>query len=117
MLQTCWILSELLRQNFAVLKNKQTNNNNKNTHSIIADFPPLLNLIQFLMVHLHNEICILFHRKWYESTCLTSYNVSEKRKKRYKKKSEKSVTFIKTNNEDIEYTDLLSLWVNQSAQK
>lgn len=33
------------------------------------------------MVHLHNRICISFQRKCYDSTCLTSENVSEKENK------------------------------------
>lgn len=93
MLQICWILSELLRWNFAI-KNKQTNKQ-KTIHSIIADLPPLLSLIQFLMVHLHNKIYILFHRKWYESTCLTSYNVSERRKKGTRKRVKSQLLLLK----------------------
>lgn len=72
MLQTCWILFVL---ESCYLKRKKKK---KNQTSITADLPPLLNLIQFLMVHLHSRICILFHRKYYDFTCLSSDNVSER---------------------------------------
>ena len=37
--------------------------------NVIAEIPLLFKVIYFLMVYLHSEICILFHRKCCDSTC------------------------------------------------
>lgn len=87
----CSLVLFYLSSNHAIKhKAKQKNNNN-----IIADLPPLLNLIQFLMIHLHNKICILFHRKWYDSTCLTSDNVSERESNDMGKEVKSHLAFLK----------------------
>lgn len=95
----CSLVGFYLSWNHSIkTKNKNKNKTKKQTkkhNSIIADLPQLFSLIQFLMIHLHNRICILFHRKWYDSTCLTSDKVSERESNDMGKEVKSHFAFLK----------------------